>query len=466
MKQLISQVNNIINTYPHIQRILNEIQQAGGKAYIVGGAVRDIMLNKLFKDLDIEVHGIELDHLERILSKSGRVRLVGKVFGVLRLDGLDVDWSIPRKDQTGRKPSVTIDPSMGIKKALERRDVTMNAMAIDLFTGELIDPFNGIEDIQARVLRAPNPEFFKEDPLRLFRVMQFVGRFNMQPDATLDAICKRMNVSDVSKERIEQELFKLLTKSKRPSLGFRWLDRIGRLADIFPELAQLKTIKQDPTWHPEGDVFEHTMQAIDAAALLSVSDKNERLLVMLAVLCHDLGKSTTTSIGKDNRIHHYGHDQESERLARIFLKRFTYNKELIEGVSRLCRYHMEPVHFVKNKASASAYKRLANKLAPYATIKLLTLVAIADKRGRNGTGHEPLATDNEHIMTFMQKAKKYGVYTGIEKPLLQGKDIIDFVEPGPQMGQMLKYAYTLQINEGIQDKDELKDRIRAHLVGL
>lgn len=447
-------LQKIETEYPLVQQIVYGVTQVHGRALLVGGAVRDALLNKKIKDLDIEVHGLNITQLEVILKQFGAVSLVGKIYGVLRLHGLDVDWSLPRADLSGRKPVVEIDPHMGLVKAFARRDLTINAMGIDLATGELIDPFHGYDDLQHGILRATDPSFFVEDPLRFFRVMQFIGRFEMRPNNELNRLCKQMDFSTVSVERIDDEFEKLMLKSKRPSLGLRWLNDIGRLAEILPELAATKGIVQDPEWHPEGSVFEHTMQTIDAAALLECDTTEQKLLLMYGALCHDLGKVTTTEFIEDHW-RSRGHDVEGQIPAKKLLKRITRKKQLIDGVLKLVRYHLMPTEFIANNAGPSAYKRLANKLYPEITMSLLAKLSLADMRGRNGKGHLPLTDPSPEIDEFLKKAAKAKVLIQKEEPILQGRDLMPYVEPGPKMGALLKKAYELQIEEGIVNKEQL-----------
>ena len=223
-------LNKLLEQQPVVQKIIDEIAKKGGRALLVGGAVRDLLsffngleMSGEIKDLDIEVHGITIDQLHQILAQFGPVSLVGKSFGVLRLHGLDIDWSLPRTDSSGRHPKVIIDPYMNFADAFKRRDLTINAMGIDLKTFELIDPWHGLHDLKLGILRAPSADLFIEDPLRLFRVMQFIGRFGMKPDDELNKICATMSLAGISTERIEGEFDKLFLKSKRPSLGIRWL---------------------------------------------------------------------------------------------------------------------------------------------------------------------------------------------------------------------------------------------------
>jgi tRNA nucleotidyltransferase (CCA-adding enzyme) len=263
----INSLNQLLKQNPLIIQIVKSIAQNNAKAYLVGGAVRDLLLDIAVKDLDIEVHGLAPKELEKILSRFGPVSLVGKSYGVFRLHGLDADWSVPRSDASGRKPEVKIDPYMSLKDAFRRRDLTINAMGMDLTNFGLVDPFGGYNDLKNKILRATDAKLFLEDPLRFFRVMQFIGRFQMRPDDELNKICSEMRIKDVSIERIDQEFAKLFLKSNKPSLGIRWLKFINRLKEILPELYATIGVEQNPQWHPEGDVFEHTMQSLDAAVV-------------------------------------------------------------------------------------------------------------------------------------------------------------------------------------------------------
>ncbi len=443
--------------------ILKEIITKG-IPYLVGGCVRDLILDLPIKDLDIEVHGLTIEELEIILKKFGYVRLVGKQFGVLRIDSYDIDWSIPRRDSKGRKPKVEFDPGMGIKEAARRRDLTLNAIAINLKTflttgdQEFIDPYGGIEDIKHERLKAVDSVLFYDDPLRFYRVIQFISRFEMEPDEELTVICKKINVVDVARERIYDEFKKLLLRSRKPSLGLRYLKKISRLKELFPELGALVGIKQSEKYHPEGDAFEHTMQSLDASAVLELyEDESEKLLVMFAVLCHDLGKAKVNT--QDGRA--IGHEKEGVSLAGKFLKRFGVTGFLSNAISKMVYYHMMPFALLEQKSGLSAYKRLASKLSPEVTPKELGLVALCDHRGRNKNSFESLQNYKNEFDYYMQKVKDADVEYGPQKPVLLGRHLLDILDPGEKMGELLKKAYEIQIEEGILDWEELKRRVIA-----
>lgn len=451
----------IFSTFPQttarIQAACRAIEAAGGTAYIVGGAVRDAILNRPIKDIDIEVHGIPLDALQAILGTYETVALIGKSFGVLRWFESGIDWSLPRTDSAGRKPQVTINPHLDIADALRRRDLTMNAMALNVHTGELVDPFGGLRDIENKSLRAPDARFFPEDPLRFYRVLQFAARFGMTPDDELRTICASMDLAGVAHERVADEYEKLMMQAPTPSVGFRVLETIGRLPELLPELAALADTPQDPRWHPEGDVLEHTMQAIDSAAA-DPAEQIDRRALIYGALCHDLGKATTTVI-TPQKISSHRHEEEGVPLAQKLLKRLTAGNALLSVVPVLVRWHMAPGIFVRQDTPIRAYKRLAFRLAPHTNLRTLTAVSYADRRGRNPQRGAPLAGPVPELDLFAQNAQVAGIFDGPEQPIVTGKDLMAYVAPGPRLGELVRHAYQIQIEKGILDKDELIKRV-------
>jgi tRNA nucleotidyltransferase (CCA-adding enzyme) len=453
-------LDTVLARYGGLKDILRSLIKHRATPYLVGGCVRDIVLGLEIKDVDIEVHNLTLETLEKILAEFGHVRLAGKQFGVLRIDGLNIDWSIPRRDSKGRKPAVEFDSTMTIEQAARRRDITMNAMAINLHEAlegkhAIIDPFNGLDALSKKELRAIDNQLFLEDPLRFYRVMHFIGRFEMSPDKNLNELCTSIDLSNVSRERIFEELCKLLLKSGQPSRGIRWLKTLGRLKEIMPELHACIGVVQPAQHHPEGDVFEHSMQALDAAARYEDLEHNEKLLIMFATLCHDLGKPSTT----DAQGHAYGHDLAGVELTKTFLKRFTDNVNLIHASTKLVRHHLAPGQLIAQNSGLKAYKRLALKLSPQATMLELALVACADAQGRNSQSKQPLSFEPDFFKPFLKKAHEAGVTYKPEEPVLKGRDLEGLVEKGPAMGKLLERAYDIQIEEGVSDKEELKRRI-------
>jgi len=450
-----NKLQEILTAIPFLKESINLLQSNNAKVYLVGGAVRDLLLGIPTKDIDIEVHNLSLDELIALLARYGPVDLVGKSFGVVRLHSMPVDWSVPRSDSVGRKPQVIINESLSLKDALARRDLTINAMAIDLADFKLIDPFNGYADLQAKLLRPPDAKKFSEDPLRFYRVMQFVGRFEMDTDPELSALCASMDIAAVSRERIEQEFAKWLLKSRKPSLALEWLKKVNKLTYILPEIAATQGVLQEFQWHPEGDVFEHTKQTIDAAARMGYSSDELKLIGMYAALCHDIGKPACTKY-KGNRLISYGHAEKGALLAKKLLKRVGVSNRIEKAVVKLVAYHMHPGQFIKSNAGQASYKKLAVQLFPEVAIKELTLLFAADRLGRNPIRGNPLPSLVPDVAEeFKQKAKQAGVYLRPEEPVVSGADLLPLLGEGPQIGVVLKKIYQVQITRGIRDKNRL-----------
>lgn len=474
MKQYLSpreqkQFDELLANFPLLPAVDAALREQGGKLYLVGGAVRNIIMGLPITDVDVEMHGISSDDAHALLRRFGYVELVGKSFGVFKLAQVSIDWALPRTDSVGRKPEVTVDSAMPIEDALRRRDLTMNAMALEVATGTLVDPFGGRDDITQKRLRAVDATLFVQDPLRFYRVMQSIGRFEMQPDAELNRICTEINLAGLSRERICSEFEKLCMLSRAPSQGIRWLRILGRLAEILPEVAALVGVEQELDWHPEGDVFEHTMQALDAAAQQIYPDEISRRYVIYAALCHDLGKATTTRL-IDGRLRSFGHEQAGVEPTKALMQRITLEQKLQQVVALLVRHHMAPVQLVKNNAKPAAYKRLAAQLAPRTNLEALALLASADKRGRNPDGSmQPfplhfvcdgqVAKPLPDVDAFRERAEAAGVLYAPEQPLLRGADLEGLIPPGPEWGKLLDHAYELQIEQGITEKQELLKRI-------
>ncbi len=429
-----------------INPVILALRNIGAQVYCVGGAVRDLLLGQVAQDVDIEVHAIDEEILISVLSQFGSVGLQGKSFGVFRIASFDIDWSLPRSDGPGRRPVVTLDPYMGIVTALLRRDVTMNALAIDLFSMTLIDPYGGERDLSEGSLRAVSADTFIEDPLRFYRVMQFVARFAMTPDSQLNELCSNIDLTGVARERVEKEFEKMFLLASTPSAGIRWIAKIGRLNELYPELGMLIGIPQNPKWHPEGDVFEHTMQVLDAVALDASGSDQERIVLSYAALCHDMGKALTTKQHRnDGRLISYGHESAGIPLAQSFLGRITRTTLYSKQVLRLVEYHMRPCAFVEGSAGAFAYRRLAYYMQPM-SLRFLARFARADKRGRNGLQQSPLLESVLCVDIFEDRAFQYGVLDGPIKPIVSGNDLLVAGVDPRQIGVLLQRAYWYQLS--------------------
>src|ERR1041385_8547511 len=244
------------------------IHEAGGRALLVGGCVRDALMGAQPKDCDLEVYNLDAARVREILDQFGPVNVVGESFTVYKL-GNHVDVSIARRERKsgrGHKGFVIEgDPAMTVAEATRRRDFTINAILHDPLTGELIDPYEGRRDLEQHVLRAVSSETFAEDSLRVLRAAQFAARFEFDVSPETVELCRGIDLSDLPAERIWGEMEKLLLQARHPSVGLEWLHKLGALEKLFPEIQSLIGVPQDPEWHPEGDVFVHTQLAIDRA---------------------------------------------------------------------------------------------------------------------------------------------------------------------------------------------------------
>ncbi|WP_025770589.1 CCA tRNA nucleotidyltransferase [Thioalkalivibrio sp. HK1] len=457
---------------PRILKVAQAVRKAGGRAVIVGGWVRDRLLGLRSKDIDIEIFGLAPDRLESLLGEFGRVDMVGRAFAVYRVAGIDADFSLPRSERKRgrghRGFEIEADPSLDFARASRRRDFTVNSIGLDPLTGELLDPHRGIEDLRSGILRATCPKRFAEDPLRGLRMVGFAARLAMRPDEDLIALCRGLDLESLSGERVFDEFKKLLLRSHRPSSGLRLLEATGML-DFFPELDALRGVPQDPKWHPEGDVWVHTLMAVDAAAgsLHEEAPKSDiadddALSLMFGTLCHDFGKPATTAC-IDGRIRSLDHSKQGMAPARAFLMRMRAPKWLIECIESLVEHHLAPALYVRNGAKAGGYRRLSRRLdAKGASLELLERLARADHLGR--TTAEALSGRFEAGEIFLEQARKYGVERKPPEDVVSGRHLIDRgLAPGPDFGRILARCREIQDDTGWTDPDRILARMGAEM---
>lgn len=449
--------------------MLDAIRAAGGRPIIVGGAVRDALLrNAEPKDIDIEVFGLELEDLHGALAARFKVNSVGKCFGVLKVTSdrsvHEVDVSIPRRemktDRGHRGFETAPDASMRFEDAAARRDFTVNAIGFDPLTGEFLDPFDGISDLHARVLRATSPQFC-EDPLRVLRACQFAARFQMTIDPQCIQMCKRLNpeLPDLPSDRLREEWKKLLLKADKPSLGIDAMRETGVLETLFPELDALIGVAQDPQWHPEGQdhplgsLWVHNQMVVDEAAKIIRRDgllethPDEALIVMLGALCHDLGKPATT-VYKDGRWRSPGHEEAGVAPSRALLQRMGCPGRIIDAVLPLVDRHLAPSLLRQQNAGNGAVRRLALQVP----LQRLVRVAEADYRGRT-TPEAMAGAAFEAGAWLLERAASLAVTRTEPKPLLTGKHLIAMgMRPGRHMGTILLQAFEAQMDDAFADE--------------
>jgi tRNA nucleotidyltransferase (CCA-adding enzyme) len=419
----------------------------------VGGWVRDRLLGHDSKDVDIEVFGVPAERVRTLLEAIGRVETVGESFQVYKCG--DVDVSLPRREsKAGRGHRgfiVTGDPSMSIDEAARRRDFTINAISFDPLTGEYLDPFGGRIDLERRRLRVVDPATFGDDSLRVLRAVQFAARFDLTVDEETRAICRAVPLDDLPSERVWGEIEKLLG-APRPSIGLALALDLGVVQRLFPELHALVGCVQEPEWHPEGDVWVHTLQVVDQART-RVDDlsRPRRLAVMLGAVCHDFGKPATTAF-LDGRIRSIDHEEQGVAPAARFLDRL--NVHSIDGydvrtqVLGITAQHLKPGMWFKAKEEVGdgAFRRLAQKV----DLELLARVAKSDCLGR-----EPGRFNCDAMDWFLDRARALGVENRPPAPMLMGRHLIDLgVKPGPAMGAILKTVYEQQLDGVVGSLDE------------
>ncbi len=424
-----------------LRQIEQIIRLAGGRTWVVGGSVRDLALGRQPRDLDLEVFGIPPGRLHALLEEQFSVQLVGKAFGVFKLAGAPVDISIPSR-LLADHGSVSgllrqADPDMDIDEALARRDFTINAMAWDPDTLELRDPFNGRADLGAHVLRHASDRF-TEDSLRVLRGMQLAARFELTPAPETVELCKTLSQDGQPNERLWEEWKKLLVQGIKPSLGLTFLHNTGWLR-FYPELAALQGCEQDPLWHPEGDVWIHTLHCLDWFAGERTGRREEDLIIGLAILCHDFGKPLTTRIDNE-RITSRGHEQEGEEPTRRFLERLTNQDDLIGEVIPLVQCHLRPRALYDAQASDSAVRRLARQVR---RIDCLVRVARADHAGRPPKPFDGFPAGE----WLLDRARTIHVETQAPAPMIMGRHLLELgLPPGPEMGRMLDDYYEAQLD--------------------
>ena len=450
-----------------LREISTKLNKQHAKAVVVGGSVRDHFLGLPTKDYDVEIFGLQkIEELEEILSEYGSVNLVGRNFGVLKFQYQNdtYDFSFPRREKkcgVGHKAfEIESDGNMSFKEAARRRDFTINAMGYDIEEKRFLDPFGAKDDIQRRRLRCVDPETFIEDPLRVYRAVQFSARFKYALTDETEVLCKEMvkegMLDALPKERIYDEFSKLLLKSEKPSVGFELMRVLGIL-NYFPELEAIIDTPQDPKWHPEGDVWVHTMMVVDEmqGILADEEERREkgkekkRLKLLFAALCHDLGKPSTTTREEDGRIRSIGHEQAGVELTRTFLNRLTSESGFIESILPFVAHHLKPSQFYADGVKEKAIRRLATKI----NIEELVLLAEADFLGR--TTEEALAREYEAGAWLLEKAQNLNVHSAPLANLLMGRDLIALgLEPSDKFKDILESVYEAMIEGDIKEYEE------------
>ena len=453
------------------QSITRDVIQAGGSAFIVGGYVRDRLMGLESKDIDLEIFRLPQETVETILRQyDPDLVMVGKSFGVYKVCGIDV--SLPR---TERKVAnghigfdVMIDPFISMEDAARRRDFTCNTMFLDPLSEGLVFDFHGGRMSLARKrLDIVNSAAFAEDPLRILRAAQHCARFLFTPDVALVTYAKASidQLLELPAERLYEEWVKLLIKGQKPSWGMAFLGEVGAYPVLFPEIAALQGVQQEPEYHGEKDVFTHTLMALDEAVTLRTGDEAHDLTLMFAVLCHDFGKATTTEYvgGRTAATKHvkrwrsYGHDDAGVALTLTFLQRLNPPIWLTKAVCALVQHHLAPCLFVEGTSDKS-YRRLARQLAEAGTtMQMLYEVAQADHFGR--ISPEATARQFPDGERFLRRAEALAVIEQPESDVVLGRHLIARgMTPGPEFGVILRRCREIQESTGVKDVEAILER--------
>ena len=446
-----------------VNNIATAVRDAGGRALIVGGWVRDKLLGLPdSSNVDLEVFGVPGDRLRALLETFGRVEAVGESFQVYKIG--DIDVSLPRRDsKAGRGHRgfvVTGDPDMSIAEAARRRDFTVNAISWDPLTEEYFDPFDGRADLARRLLRVVDPHTFGDDSLRVLRGVQFAARFALDVEPSTAALCREIPLDDLPPERVWGEFEKLLFAPK-PSIGFIIAMELGVIARLFPELQALAGCPQEPEWHPEGDVWVHNLQVIDRARTrIDDLPRPQQLAVMLGAVCHDLGKPATTQF-IDGRIRSLDHEEQGVAPASALLDRLNVNAfdgyDVRRQVLGITAQHLKPGSWfkVRDQVGDGAFRRLAHKV----DLELLARVAKSDCEGR-----QPGQFDCTAMDWFLERARALGVQHRPPEPILLGRHLLALgLKPGPRVGEILRAIYEQQMDGTVTTLEQAVDAARQFI---
>lgn len=398
-------------------KIAGDIREAGGRAFLVGGWVRDALLGKSCRDYDVEVYDMAQDALVPILSKYGRTNLVGKAFGVIHLamKGLSLDFSFPRTESKvgyGHRGFVVhTDEKLSFKEAALRRDFTINAMGMELPELTLCDPYGGIDDLKSHTLRHVGPAF-AEDSLRILRGVQFASRFGCTLAPSTVELCRTLSLDDLSVERLFEEFKKWLLKPGKPSLGLKAFLDI-KLDEYFPEIHPFKN-----SWETLGIVLDNMVALRD-----TLPEAQAMEFAFAALLCG----SAETSLK--------------------FLERITNETHLLKIVPPLLKAYQELDTAIVN--DAPALRRLAVKLGG---LKLLGLLVKCTPR----EFYAGSTADGECFADkFWNASNGLDLIENAPQPYLMGKMLMDMgVKPGKQMGEIIKKSFELQLDGKIKNAEE------------
>lgn len=441
-----------LNNNPIFQLVANSAQQLNVRAFVVGGFVRDLILNRPSKDIDIVCVGSGIELAELVAKNSGRddtYLSVFKNFGtaMIRIDDWEVEFVGARKESyrsDSRKPIVEDGT---LEDDQNRRDFTINAMAISLNIndfGQLLDPFDGVSDLRRKIVKTPlEPGItFSDDPLRMMRAVRFATQlnFDIHPD-TFDALLSMKDrISIISKERITEELNKIIL-SKVPSYGFKLLDSCGLLQLIFPEFCQLKGVEtEEGKGHK--DNFYHTLQVLD-----NVAKKSEDLWTRWAAILHDIAKPATKRFDKKKGWTFHGHEELGAKMVKpIFTNMRLPLNEKMRYVKSLVRLHLRPIALSKETITDSALRRLLFEAGE--NLEGLMILCRADITSKNGEKVKRYLRNFDIVEIKLKEVEENDKLRNFQ-PVITGEIIMETfgLTPSKEVG-IIKIAVREAIIEG------------------
>ena len=438
---------NVLDEKPFLKELSNLYAKNGFQIYLVGGAVRDGILDIETKDFDFTTNASSEDSIKMLNKNDYKTTEIGRAFGTIETTVGDYSIHITtyREDKynkDSRKPE--IKTSGELETDLSRRDFTVNAIAYDINNNEIIDPHGGLKDLSEGLIRTPDTAdiSFSDDPLRMLRACRFVSTHGFTPNNELfKAISKNVErIEIVSTERIRDEFTKLLT-GKEPSLGLKAFVESGLSELIMPELNELK-IEVDPKHHHK-DVYEHTMVVLDRVS--------PTLISRMSALLHDIGKPKTKGI-ENGKVHFRHHEVVGAKMSKKILKRLKYDNETIKKVSLLVENHLRP-HTFKMGWTDSAVRRYI--IDAGGLLEELNDLVRADITTKNKAKYEEI---NKYLDEMEERIKEVAEKEELSKlrPPISGDEIMDMfdLEPGPSVGVIMKALYEQRINDGEVSKEE------------
>ncbi len=436
-----------------------------GELYRVGGAVRDELmgLKTSPEDVDYLVRGMSPEQLEAVLTRYGRIVLVGKSFGVFKFrpegETFEYDIAFPRKEvSTGtghREFDVDWQETLAVEVDLGRRDFTINAIAQNVQDRRVIDPFGGRKDIENRRLRMIFAEAFREDPLRILRGIRFAGRFELDVEYdTAEAMKAAVpGLGTLSAERIQDEFSKIFVQCDRPSDAFAMMHTMGVLAVVLPELDTAVGVEQNE-FHPD-DVFWHSVKSCDAAPKGDV-------LLRWAALLHDIGKvaakKTVTDDDGGSKVVFYGHEKGSAEIARTVLTRLRYSNEFVKRCEHLVRYHM--VHY-EPAWSGAAVRRFIRTVGEENLDAMFELKR-ADMMSR---GRADRLGEIDELWQRVNEEREAHHALKIQDLAIDGKDVMNVLglDSGERVGAILRDVFEKVLDDpALNERDVLLGLLTAY----